>query len=377
MATFELEKINVQKKKPVWVSILMFVMEHRVAVLFSFVLLSGVMLSSMSYDTAVDNYSSSSSKRESTRGSYENAPTKQGAGPTDDLDSSAEWDDGVDKLTEWDNGVAASLKDASSSGDFWDDGDDNDDLFVLDESRLSEEGKMEYRSKTIEDRLGDVVSRRDLLRDESTAYGKAFRFVVRDDKRQVDPSDDLLVQRYVLALMYYSGVGKNWKYGDLHFLREIHECHWNRIVHSTTVGVISCDPGMHVTEIELSGQDIQGPVLAEIGLLERLVVLDLGNNQLTGTLPPELGNLKKLTHLHLSSNVLTGTIPDELGQLEKAKEILLQFNEFKGLMPESMCKLKNNGALENFWSDCAASTTPFYCNCCNMCCNGYESCGVP
>jgi len=349
MGTFELETINTRKRKPIWVEILKCAMQHRVAMIFSFVLLSGVVLSTIN-PGRYDEYGMGLSTVQKLEA---NEDEKKGTDPGDDMFQN----------------LASDF--SKNDPDVYD-----DDLFVVDPKRMSKEELLGYRYKEIEAKLKDSISRPDLLRDEDTVYGKAFKFVVETDKRQLKPSDDLLIQRYVLALIYYATNGEEWKYGNLHFLTEVHECHWKKRVKKTWVGVIDCE-GMHVTNLELSGQNLNGPVIAEIGLLERLTTLDLGNNFLSSTLPSQLGNLKKLTHLTLASNVISGSIPVELGQLDKAEEILLQFNSFKGAVPESMCALKKDKSLNNFWTDCASSSPPLFCNCCTSCCNGFEACAAP
>lgn len=378
MATFELEKMSVRKKKPLLVDILTFAMKHRVLMMFSCLLLSCVILVTMNSGAYVDYSMNGSKSRRFSSGQlavkngiprHDSLPPDTSTNTFDDLDDV--YDDifqEMDKIPFNDN-----LPSTTSEGGT---GYYEDDLFVADTSQLSKEELLQRRSKIVEEKLVEVVSKPDLLRDEDTVWGQAFKFIVESDKRQLKPSDDLLIQRYVLALIYYATSGPEWKYGNLHFLTEVHECHWKKKVKNTLVGVIDCE-GMHVTSLELSGQDLSGPLLAEIGLLERLNVLDLGNNYLTGTLPSQLGNLKKLTHLTLASNLLTGSIPVELGYLEKAEEVLLQFNSIRGTVPLSMCSLKNEKNLKNFWTDCAASTPPLFCNCCTFCCNGFQDCAQP
>ena len=89
------------------------------------------------------------------------------------------------------------------------------------------------------------------LYNSSTAQYKAFHFIAEYDKRKIHPDDDLLIQRYALAVIFYATNGQNWRYGNFHFLSGVHECHWYKKKHSTIMGVAACDPNMHVTHLQL------------------------------------------------------------------------------------------------------------------------------
>eukprot|EP00271_Cylindrocystis_brebissonii_P002957 TRINITY_DN136_c0_g1_i2.p1 TRINITY_DN136_c0_g1~~TRINITY_DN136_c0_g1_i2.p1 ORF type:complete len:1384 (-),score=195.73 TRINITY_DN136_c0_g1_i2:1351-5502(-) len=94
---------------------------------------------------------------------------------------------------------------------------------------------------------------------------------------------------------------------------------------------VNCSSSGRVTEVQLSavhygdqgspgGDDLiplvlDGSLPVELGLLDKLQVLDLTANSLTGSIPPELGNLTSLRKLLLSTNLLQTAIPKELGQL--------------------------------------------------------------
>lgn len=46
-----------------------------------------------------------------------------------------------------------------------------------------------------------------------------------------------------------------------------------------------------------------------------------------GQIPPKLEFLPNLAYINLKSNTLEGIIPDELGQLQKLKELILGNNQ--------------------------------------------------
>jgi len=60
--------------------------------------------------------------------------------------------------------------------------------------------------------------------------------------------------------------------------------------------------------------------------LFNLLILSLvstDDNEVTGTIPTEIGALDELKELYLGENELTGTIPSELGLLDEVKKLYL------------------------------------------------------
>lgn len=251
---------------------------------------------------------------------------------------------------------------------------DEDDWLEIEEKAESPDELLRFRKASILNRIIDEgVSSSQALYNNSSPQGMAFNFIAEHDKRQLHPDEDLILQRYALAVLYFATQGSEWTYGNLHFLTGVHECHWQKKVHMSLLGVAACDGKMHVTHIQLSGINLEGNVPSEIRVMKRLEKLDLGNNALKGTIPSELGELNKMNYLALNTNFLTGKIPEEIREMENAEEILLQFNELEGSVADAICDLKEK-KLYNFWADCASSEPPLYCSCCTVCCNGLESC---
>ena len=141
--------------------------------------------------------------------------------------------------------------------------------------------------------------------------------------RVVGSQQTARTQRDVLMALYKSTGGPDWydsrNWGTSRPLGEWHG--------------ITVDGGGRVTDLDLVGNDLTGPIPPEIGDLTRLRRLQLKHNGLTGRIPPEMGNLKLLMDLDLSSNGLTGRIPPEMGNLKLLMDLDLSSNGLMGPIP--------------------------------------------
>jgi hypothetical protein len=127
---------------------------------------------------------------------------------------------------------------------------------------------------------GINVETEDLLYDKNTPHGMAFDFILNRDKRNINSEDPLLIQRFVLTLLFYATGGHDendptqnnkptgrggWYSEMAHFLTGLHECHWVKksledqfwsILSmegnaDRRMGVTKCNGDMEVTEIRL------------------------------------------------------------------------------------------------------------------------------
>eukprot|EP00934_Nitzschia_sp_Nitz4_P009144 Nitzschia sp. Nitz4//scaffold17_size182527//175697//176941//NITZ4_001885-RA/size182527-exonerate_protein2genome-gene-0.54-mRNA-1//1//CDS//3329539433//9134//frame0 len=88
--------------------------------------------------------------------------------------------------------------------------------------------------------------------------------------------------------------------------------HWASVQPCEREGVV-CDNDGNVLRIQVSNLGLRGSLPFELGLLPRLVELDVSYNELTGKLPEEL-SLAPLELLILAENQITGYVPDALCQ---------------------------------------------------------------
>jgi len=82
----------------------------------------------------------------------------------------------------------------------------------------------------------------------------------------------------------------------------------------------------------LSGNNLFGTIPTQITLLDQLVQLGLDKNQLTGGFPPSMATLGGLQILYLQNNLLTGPI-DGLGTLPAVQYVWLSHNSLTGTIP--------------------------------------------
>ncbi|XP_057508214.1 putative receptor-like protein kinase At3g47110 isoform X2 [Actinidia eriantha] len=84
-----------------------------------------------------------------------------------------------------------------------------------------------------------------------------------------------------------------------------------------------------------------GHIPAEIGKLQNLQELNLGNNKLSGNIPSSLGNLSLLNELILGANDLQGNIPSSLGECENLQSLYLSQNNLSGTIPKEVIAISS------------------------------------
>jgi len=154
-----------------------------------------------------------------------------------------------------------------------------------------------------------------------------------------------LVQRFVLATLYYSSEFENWT-NSSKWLSKNHECEWygiscdKQFLHDTealseppfndSLGRRNERPqNSVVTQINLQQNNItinkEIGIPFELGSLTQLQELDLSKNRIEGSLGPWIGELLLLEILKLNSNRLSGQIPDEMADLHLLRKFAFCF----------------------------------------------------
>ena len=80
-------------------------------------------------------------------------------------------------------------------------------------------------------------------------------------------------------------------------------------------------------EITFYSKELTSEIPENIGMLDKLEILDLHDNQLTGEIPSSIANLAKLKELKLNNNYISGDIPENIGSLSNLESLWLKNNQ--------------------------------------------------
>ncbi|XP_030930563.1 receptor-like protein EIX2 [Quercus lobata] len=108
-----------------------------------------------------------------------------------------------------------------------------------------------------------------------------------------------------------------------------------------------------LVSLDLSDNQLQGPIPVHLQNLTSLRHLDLSYNNLNSSIPNWLYSCNHLEFLDLGTNILQGTISSSIGNLTSAISIVLSNNELEGKVPRSLgnlCSLREIRLSYNKWS---------------------------
>ncbi|KAK2438421.1 receptor protein EIX2 [Trifolium repens] len=119
-----------------------------------------------------------------------------------------------------------------------------------------------------------------------------------------------------LSVNYFDSTILNWLFENCHHLQNLN------LSRNNLYGPIpySIERMTTLVTLDLSHNILYGSILDSIGMLLSLVSLDLSYNRLTGSIPSTFGQahgLSSLKKLHLSNNQLNGSIERNIQQLSK------------------------------------------------------------
>jgi len=143
--------------------------------------------------------------------------------------------------------------------------------------------------------------------DDQSVESSALNWLVTVDPLQLDPTVEAdqfrLQQRYALLTVWFASAVQ-WN-DETGWVADEDECQWYGV---------SCE-----------ARDLGG----EIGTQNVVVVLNLVDNNLQGPLPADIALLDSATGLVLAGNTLQGGIPASIGTMSNLEELYLDRNEFQ------------------------------------------------
>ncbi|KAF8395328.1 hypothetical protein HHK36_019272 [Tetracentron sinense] len=105
----------------------------------------------------------------------------------------------------------------------------------------------------------------------------------------------------------------------------------------------------------LSGNDFSGEIPDDIGVLKRLRRLDISDNNLRGPISKGVLNLTRLLTLRLQNNLLSGVLPDLSVALPGLRDLNVSNNEFYGKVPEGLQRRFGDGSFAGNAKLCGSS----------------------
>jgi hypothetical protein len=182
---------------------------------------------------------------------------------------------------------------------------------------------------------------------ETTPQQAALDWLVSDDPANLPPDHDALLDRYGLAVVYFSSTNSadhgsyGWKQQD-HWLSEMGICSWHGVEclpkeleanaeNDYEPFTTTYDENNFVIAIKLDSNNVKGTIPGELGTaFAELLTVDLEDNQLTGTLPVALSKSPHLKDLLVGNNILVGKLPQEYVLLENLHQLNVAHNKLEG-----------------------------------------------
>ena len=132
--------------------------------------------------------------------------------------------------------------------------------------------------------------------------------------------------RATLVALYDATDGPNWT----------NNANWSSDAPLSDWYGVDTDGNGRVSELNLFGNGLKGPLPPELGNLSSVRRLNLNLNELTGPIPDTFSALASLESLLLGGNALTGPIPSSLGDLANLQGLFLWRNRLSGPLPPSL-----------------------------------------
>lgn len=182
-----------------------------------------------------------------------------------------------------------------------------------------------------------------ILMDAASTQSLAYTWMLKDPSYW-SYSNSTILQRWILAVFYYSTNGDDWttenfpidhQLGKAPWMNYSDECYWESSNQGQDGNICNSEGKLFALHVRSVG--LNGTIPTEIGLLSTLrLFLANGNPGLRGTLPTELGLLSGMEKVQIKFNDMEGTIPTELGSWSSLTVAGLENNRFEGTLPTEL-----------------------------------------
>jgi len=174
-----------------------------------------------------------------------------------------------------------------------------------------------------------------VLRAKNSAQNRAVRWLANVDGAAHD--DQFLLQRYTMAVLFYSTSGNGWK-DKTNWMTNKGYCSWFGV--ECAMKSATFEGNDEITRLAMPENLLLGSLPSEIRSLSNLIALDFSDNALTSTLPTELLSMHSLNYILLAKNQLQGTLPENYWDaVSQLRELDLGHNEFYGTLPSMLLGL--------------------------------------
>ena len=217
-----------------------------------------------------------------------------------------------------------------------------------------------------------IVQSEALLLNESTPQHKAMTWILDEDlnntldalvSRAIGDEEDQdglqlrLIERFVLAVLYYEFDGPNWfvDYGFLNATTSV--CEWGEEDQGVKCGD---ENGGHVALISLEFNNLNGTIPYEIDGLVKLESISLVGTGIYGTLPPTMGNLTNLKLFQLGLTGVGGSIPDSIKKMQSLNRLWMPWNALSGQVPATALSELKELEFLGLWSNMLTGPLPSF-----------------
>mmetsp|Transcript_24942 Transcript_24942/g.45101 ORF Transcript_24942/g.45101 Transcript_24942/m.45101 type:complete len:622 (-) Transcript_24942:187-2052(-) len=263
---------------------------------------------------------------------------------------------------------------------------------------------------------GSGISTEEEFSDDTSYQRKSLCWLAFGDKLQLDATDPFLEQRYAMGTIYYSFgepeslLSQGWLSGKPECeWRPMVECdsRTDTIVSRMSlrdnilIGGLPKEVSVlkDVTHFDLSNNQLVRDVSATIGGWVHLTELRLDNNNFE-SFPSSLNDWTALKHLDISSNdikgpisenltlasqlvfldfadnEITGTISRAFGTMSSLETFYMHTNFLDGPMPDAVCNLRSGSGVGGGKLSHLTADSNVKCNCCTEC-DGYDVDKIP